>query len=462
LKRLSISNLSDVFFWYCYLVLLACLSFVTDSYASANWMLVSAAIYLFAALYFASLLFGGRVSVKAITAARFVIGFWLLIILIHGLQLVLPIQTPIHEIFSVSDAYAPAWYKPDLALSLVPHRTQWFLMREILLLVVLVLSLLLIDSRRRLKQLLWLLLLVGLTHATIAVLAKLGNVHLVDIKAIDGHNSPARGLFVNRNHLSAFVSLCLGGALALQLYWFIQNRQRSSGNLLFGQLLSLQALVISAFTASLFAMVLSQSRAGILAFGVSLFLVLMIYGKRAMERRDRLRLVVPILVVCVLLLLYFGQEIMQKLGSSGLSIGERGAQWQLTWQAIKGSMLFGYGVGSYASVFQILREYEGFRQVTFDQSHNDFLHIWLEQGLLGLSVWLLFLFVTIRSALRSLVKAESSLITAVLLSAIIVIIAALMQSMVDFNLQISNIRCYFFVIIAVVFAAPTVRHRRRS
>jgi len=451
----------DMLIWYGFLILLYCLSFVTDHYASASWMMFSAVLYLFAASYFGLVLLGVRSHFRALIAARYAIVAWAMILVIHALQLVLPIATPIHDLFSNRDIYAPSWYQPDLALSLVPHRTQWFLMRELMVTTVFVLTLLLVDSRRRLKHLLWLMLIVGASHAVIAIFAKFGNVHLVDIKTIDGHSSPARGLFVNRNHLSAFVGLCLAGPIALQLYWFIKHSGRRSSRSLLQQSISKRFIVILALIISLSAMVLSQSRAGILAFAVSLSLVLLMHGKRVVGQPKLLRLLAPMIGLCLALMIYFGAETMQKFGASGLSIGERGAQWALTWQAIKESILFGYGVGSYASVFQIFRDYADFRQVTFDQSHNDFLHIWLEQGALGLAIWVLFLFIVIRSSLLSLSKTESTLATAVLLACIMVLMAALMQSSVDFNLQISNIRCYFFVIIALAFAAPKVRHHKR-
>ncbi len=458
----SAIRIVDKIFWYTFLAMLFYLSFATDRYASAHWMWFSAALYLFSAAYFSSLLMGGRANYKAMITAKVFIVIWLCVLIIHALQLVLPIQTPIHKLFSPNAANAPEWYQPDLVLSLVPHQTQWVLMRELIVLMIFILSLFLIDSRRRIKQLLFLLLLVGASHAVIAILAKFGNVYLVNVAALDGHNTPARGVFVNRNHLSAFVGLCLSGSLALQIHWLIHQHKQSLQSLLIKQFLSGQFFVLLAFIVSFTAMVLSESRAGILAFSVSLILIMSMLTKRVIERQTLLTVIVPVAVLCCALSLYFGQEILQKIASNGLSIGERGEQWQLTWQAIKGSLLFGYGVGSYSTVFQIFREYSDLRQVTFDQSHNDFLHIWLEQGLVGLVAWLALLLVLMRAAIRSLSTTQSSLVVAVLSSCMIVFVAALIQSTVDFNLQISNIRSYFFVIMALVFAAPHVRHDKQG
>ncbi|NNC98791.1 MAG: hypothetical protein HKN85_01280, partial [Gammaproteobacteria bacterium] len=130
--------------------------------------------------------------------------------------------------------------------------------------------------------------------------------------------------------------------------------------------------------------------------------------------------------------------------------------------AIQRAWLFGYGGGSYETVFQYFREYSQFRQVSFNQSHNDYLHLWLEQGLLGLLLWLAALVLAIRHAVITIRATGSTLIKAVSAAALLVLTAALLQSGVDFNLQIVNIRSLFFVIIALLYSTPTVRQHSGS
>ena len=141
-------------------------------------------------------------------------------------------------------------------------------------------------------------------------------------------------------------------------------------------------------------------------------------------------------------------------------MGERTIQWQITLSAILQVPISGYGGGSYGTVFQVFREYSELREVIFNQSHNEYLHICLEQGLIGLTLWLLLISIVFRSALRSLSRTSSSLTKSVLLSSILVLAAALMQATVDFNLQIVNIRIYFFAIMAMIFAVPSTSQRK--
>ena len=115
---------------------------------------------------------------------------------------------------------------------------------------------------------------------------------------------------------------------------------------------------------------------------------------------------------------------------------------------------------SYADIFQMSRGYNDLRDVLYDQAHNDYLHIWLEQGLVGLSLWMAFLVFSIYTAVLGLANSSSTLINAIVISGVIVVFAALLQSLVGFNLHIINIRFYFFAIIALIIAAPRVSQRK--
>ena len=106
------------------------------------------------------------------------------------------------------------------------------------------------------------------------------------------------------------------------------------------------------------------------------------------------------------------------------------------------------------------RGYNDLRDVLYDQAHNDYLHIWLEQGLVGLSLWMAFLVFSIYTAVIGLANSSSTLINAIVISGVIVVFAALLQSLVGFNLHIINIRFYFFAIIALIIAAPRVSQRK--
>ncbi|NND81203.1 MAG: O-antigen ligase family protein [Gammaproteobacteria bacterium] len=290
-------------------------------------------------------------------------------------------------------------------------------------------------------------------HGVSAIVANGAGVYLVDPRQLDGHFDVARGWFVNRNHFAAFMLLCSVGGISAVL-----PERQDSVKVLVKVAAAVMLTLVSA------AIIMSQSRA---ALGCLLLLPVLIVlllqhlrgcnGLWWIRKRQSYLLAGALLgLVLLVLALNFGGELVRRILHGGLGIGERGLQWQVTWQAISDRLIVGHGGGSYASVFQAYRGDAELRQVVFDQAHNDYLHIWLEQGLIGLTLWLAFIALAFKSGWQALHNTRSSLIAATLASGLCITLFALLQSFVDFNLQIVNLRSYFFVIIALLLAVPTL------
>ena len=427
--------------------------------------------YLFCGLYLLSLALGCRYNqrgLKRAVPALIVLGCGLLWLL---LQLVLPFQAHLPEsIFDLSDA--SDWYQPSGSLTIVPARTRWLIAANLFALSWLLLSIAIVRNRRRIKQLLIALIVIGAIHGLVGIFAKYAGVYLVDKEQLDGHWTAARGWFVNRNHFAAFILLTLSGPVTFLIKSQLSAATRHPNPTVFSKLSNLifgpYLFLVLATGLGLAAMVLSQSRGGLISLAGSIVMLSLISfwaSKSQHELQHQFRNLAAkslflFLAVSVVFIAWFGQDLGQRLASDAFGYGERGVQWEITLRSIMLNPWVGYGGGSYASVFQIFRESEDLRQVVFDQSHNDYLHIWLEQGLIGLVLWLGFLFAIARQSATSLLTARSKLVAALIISCSLLVVAALIQSMVDFNLQIVSIRVYFFVLVALLFAAPAV-HRHR-
>ena len=464
LRRDGISLL-DSMIWYVYLLVLIAVSFVNDFYSSRVWLVISGCVYVLCALCVLSAMNGGRCNWQGLADAKYAIVVLSAMVLLLGLQMVVPLERHA-EILLLGDSLfsqpSPAWFEPHGSWSIVPEKTRWLFNSELFIFSTFVLSLALICSRRRIKQLLVVLLIVGFTHSVIGIVAKYSELILADSKQLDGHFSAARGWFVNRNHFAAFVSLCLLGPLAFQIKTLMSKSALRLKFWVSDQFFSYKIFYILSLLTGLVALVSSQSRAGFLGLLVSLSLVLFIVGQLGLVQGFRFRrrsLMIPLGVFTAAIMFYFGSELLVRFSSDSL-LGERTAQWSVTWGAIKQAWLLGYGGNSYADVFQIHRGYLDFRQVIYNQSHNDYLHIWLEQGLLGLALWLGLLILVMKTACKAIATTSSSLVSATLISTAVVLLAAIIQSTIDFNLQITNIRYYFFVIMSLVFSVPAIWQRK--
>ena len=456
LKSVNTEEVINLFFWYAYLVLLVLIAFVSGSYKSDYWLMVSVGIYAYAAVYMIFCLCFERINFAALRNAKTIMILLLLALLWLALQLLLPRQL-FFEDYIFGQHFRPDWFELTLPLSVAAERTQWMLLSNVMVFVLFILSLNLLSHRQRVKELLWVLLAVGFLHAMLGIFAKYSGVYFVDKASLDGHFDAARGWFVNRNHFAAFVSLCLLSAIAMQCKRAMAKGVKNDLQFFLKQIIKISTF---AFTLGVVALFLSESRGAFLAFFASFFLCVGLLMRHEIFRAQRCYFLFAIVFVLVGLSLFFGDGMVDRFKNDALNIGERQTQWLITWQAIKQQFWLGYGGGSYELVFQTFREYAGLRAAVYDQAHNDYLHIFLEQGLIGLLLWLGFIAFVIRHILLNYQQSKSTLTSSILLAGLIVITAILIQSLVDYPLQIMSIRCYFFVIVALLIAVPHIKHER--
>lgn len=375
------------------------------------------------------------------------------------LQAALPYESSIHEILFPS-AQRPMWFTPTFKWSLTPHGSLALALRELVVLAAFVSVVMLCTTATRVKALLWTMTLIGSLHAALAYVAWVNGSHMVDTAALDGHFDAMRGLFINRNHFSDFLLICSLGSLVPLLYRLYQLRSLSLLQASMG-LVSSAALVHLLVLLGLgFCVVMSESRGGFAGMLIIASVLVFGFGSKPKENKytsnfDRylVRFLVFLgaLVVALVSIVLLGDGVIERFSASSSVLGERPLQWWITLLAIAERPLLGYGGGAYATVFEIYRDGYALREIVYDQAHNEYLHILLEQGVVGLMLFFTVLAVTLRRLLASLKSTRSRHQHALLLALLAVACAVLFQSLFDFNLQIVRIRIFFFVSLALVF-----------
>ena len=453
LKQLRTNFVSglEIFLWYIYLLMLVSVSFVGERYDSFSWAPEASYLYLFCCFYLALLLLGANYNKQAIRlSCTGLITLGILLIWLLA-QFFWPTFLSIRNDFLSS---APNWFDQEFLLGISgSQKAKSIFFANIYVFSWMLLSLAIITNRIRVKQLLICLTLIGLSHALIGLYAKLNSLMLVDKQMLDGHFNAARGMFVNRNHFAGLISLSLIGVITY-FSKSLMSKQGSSRPLvvILDLVLSPKVLVVVIGAISFIAIILSQSRAGVFGLVSAFFLVITFVSFFDKRIEKKFRIMSFLILFLIGLYLLFGQDLMTRMNADGFTLGERVVQWNITLQAIVDAPLMGYGAGSYATVFQIYREHTDLRQVIFDQSHNEYLQLWLEQGLVGLILFIIFIVMALKSAFSSYKVTSSTLVASVMIGALVVLLSALAQSLVDFNLQIINIRVFFFVIIALMYA----------
>lgn len=184
-------------------------------------------------------------------------------------------------------------------------------------------------------------------------------------------------IFLCRKDLSATVKLLLGGSIALFTF-----------NILF----------------------ISIARSGYVAFFAAIpFAVCCLY------RGKKLPYIVGLLIIGLGIVVLTSTTMQQRieLGVKELtnyrtdpemtSIGLRVIFFQNTVELIKERPIFGYGTSSFKSTYSayVASKYSGWRADPTPDPHNQYLYVWLENGLIGLLLFLAYIFVAVREGMRN-------------------------------------------------------------
>jgi O-antigen ligase len=266
----------------------------------------------------------------------------------------------------------------------------------------------------------------------------------------------AFGPFVNRNHFAGYMEMLIPLPVALMV-------GRAVGKdrwLMYGFVAALMSLAVIA----------SLSRGGMVSVLASLIFIAI--GKSRLRRNARRRgqeerpwlsrvkrlgAAAALMVVMTVGVFWLGAEpVLNRLGRSieqlqtGEAAGEslsRSGIWRDTGKLIGANLWFGVGLGAYESVFPAysLNNIE----MVVTHTHNDYLQILADCGVIGglLAGWFL---VVIFRAVWQAIKSPDGFLAALALGCGAGIFAMLLHSLFDFNLQIPSNALLFLMLCAIV------------
>jgi O-antigen ligase len=260
----------------------------------------------------------------------------------------------------------------------------------------------------------------------------------------------AFGPFVNRNHFAGF--LAMGAGLA--------------GGMLFERSAKNETLVLyaAAIIVMLAGIGLSASRGGILAVAAALvFLVLLTRASRVKEEATTASIVLRTAGALVISLAAMAGSIWL-VGSEGLMENfaniEQDAQsnvnnadrfsrrdiWQSSWQLIQQHPLTGVGLGAFPNVYTQYDASSGTQRV--EQTHNDYLQILTDSGLVGGVLALAFLILLFVMGFKN-AQTRDRHHRAITVGALTGCFAIVVHSFVDFNLQVTSNAQLFLALCAL-------------
>jgi O-antigen ligase len=262
-----------------------------------------------------------------------------------------------------------------------------------------------------------------------------------------GYTNPvsrSSGTLINRNHFAGLLEIFIPVALGLAY----MSARRYGG-------LARAYIYLLAGTLMSLALLFSLSRMGILSFLFTLCFLGILQWRRS-QRRLAAGLAFGMGALVAAGALWIGVDsIVQRY--SELMIDDalfRDSRVMISRDVTRMIMANPLGVG--LSNFQDrFRQYQTFRpDLLFDHAHNDYLETAAEWGLpLAMAYWSFIVFAVIR-AIRLFDSVHSPEQRGILLACIGAILAILIHSLTDFNLQIPSNATLFFTFVGISLAMP--------
>ncbi len=337
--------------------------------------------------------------------------------------------------------------------------------------VVFLVAVLTVRSAERLDQLAMVLVWSGVLQVVLgAVLFSLR----VDYRIFFTTVSHTRmiGSFVYHNSLAAYLCMCLSMGIGLMLarlgnervnYPNWRARLAAAIEFTLGAKMRLRLLLV----VMVIALVLTRSRMGNAAFFASMLMVGFV--AIVLMRKTAPKTIVLIASLVIIDVLVVGtwvglEKVVERIQETELTVAAGGLSESVEARTeaartalamVRDFPLFGSGGGSFYNVFLSYRTADyGYSYV--DHAHNDFVEIATDYGLLGLGILGLLVILTLWRVLKVLAHRRSPLVRGIAFGVAMSVVALLIHSAVDFNLQIPANALTIVMILAMGWIAHTL------
>ena len=280
------------------------------------------------------------------------------------------------------------------------------------------------------------------------------------------------GPFVNKNHFAGWMVMALPLTLALLVTGIDQGMRGVKPGwrhrVLWFASPEANRLILVAAAAVLMALslMLTMSRSGITAFGLSILVTGWFVARGVESRSRRLAAAACLALLAAIVVAWTGPDVVASRFAEADwgEFNNRKGAWVDAWSVAREFPIVGTGLNTYWAAALFYQHHE--MAYFFAQAHNDYLQLAAEGGLLVAVPALIGLFILVRdsrSAMRRTLLDPSKWLRA---GAFASLIAIAFQETVDFSLQMPGNAALFAVVCAIAVhrpvAAVAVRHERHE
>jgi len=340
-------------------------------------------------------------------------------------------------------------------ISVDPHLTFQKLMQTLALVIFFVLALLLLNTRTRIKWILWLIVYSALFQAVFGSLMTLSGIEYHLFGAKEHNIGVATGTFINRNHLAGYLEMALAIGIGLLLSQMRSKTYQSWRQKLrdwIGVILEKKMQLRLILAILVIGLVMTHSRMGNSAFFSSLlisgFIWIFLSGRR--PKRTTIYLFVSLILIDLYIVgTWFGfEKVVERLEGTSVVTETRYEVVKSLMKAIPDYGVSGSGLGTFKTVYPSYKDSQLMSSYLY--AHNDYLQFVLEGGgaVLLLAVVVM---ASVLTAYRAMRTRRDPLYRGIGFASLMGVVAILIHSMVDFNLQIPANAIMFMLLLALAW-----------
>ncbi len=337
------------------------------------------------------------------------------------------------------------------SLTLDPNGTRFFLLHLIIYIVFFAACLTFINTEKRLRKVVFLVVIFGAIMAFVAIIQRLASPDLIYGLRVP-FQAVAFGPFINQHHFASFMEMTGGVTLGL----------------IFGKsgLQDKKPLLLISVAIMGIALILTSSRGGMIAFiGVIAFVLISNFVARKRDvtddRADNRTLLQKTLIAAGIgaaILLLIGSVVF--LGGSDALL--RGVTmdvakedfsngrlhfWSVAIKIFLNHPILGAGLDAFGVAFTKHDTWHGLFRV--EQAHNEYLQILAETGIIGFGCIPAFIYLLFKKGLRTVTNAGSGFRQNVAIGALAGCFGILIHSFFDFPLRTPSNGFFFLLLVAI-------------
>ncbi len=253
------------------------------------------------------------------------------------------------------------------------------------------------------------------------------------------------GSFANHNHFAGYLELLIGLPVALVIAGGIRREER----VFYGFVASIMGMMI----------IFSLSRGGWFSLFVELMFITILSrrlsGKTKANKTGSSAFWRGTSMVAVILAIIIGSwwigadPVLNRISANNQDnlSNSRVWIWKDSWRVFTAYPILGAGIGSFQTVYPHQSAYDGY-QGFVAQSHNDYLQVLADSGMIGGALALWFILLVLRDVWRG-VRARDPLIAGLALGSGAGVMGILAHSLIDFNLQLPSNALMFLLLCSV-------------